>query len=145
MNMAANVYEYERGGKCVYIFRYTYAGIRIVTIQIKKRNRHLSRVMRTSRAPWQRNLLKLMLRWGWVFLERTRILNGIQFTTHFIKKIVVETKRFVSSFVHVILTRQTCGQRSRRAAERKRRAPGNYFSERICYMFLISKCRETEI
>ena len=51
MNMAANVYEYERGGKCVYIFRYTYAGIRIVTIQIKKRNRHLSRVMRTSRAP----------------------------------------------------------------------------------------------
>jgi len=24
------------------------------------------------------------LRWGWVFLERTRILSGIQFTTHFI-------------------------------------------------------------
>jgi len=37
--------------------------------------------------------------------------------------------------------RQTCGQRSSKAAERKRRALGNYFFERICYMFLISKCR----
>jgi len=54
---------------------------------------------------------------------------------------VVETKRFVGSFVHVILTRQTCGQRSSRAAESKRRAIGIYFSERICYMFHISKCR----
>ena len=44
-------------------------------------------------------------RWGWVFLERTRILNGIQFTTHF-----------------------------------KRWALGNYFSKRISFMFLISKC-----
>jgi len=52
-----------------------------------------------------------------------------------------ETKRFVSSFVNVILTRQTCGQRSSRAAESKRRALGNGFSEKICYMFLISKCR----
>jgi len=55
---------------------------------------------------------------------------------------VVETKRFVGSFVNVISTWQTCGQRSSRAAERKRWALGNYFSERICYMFLISKCRE---
>jgi len=54
---------------------------------------------------------------------------------------VVETKRFVGSSVNVILTRQTCGQRSSRAAESKRRALGNYFSGRICYMFLISKCR----
>jgi len=76
-----------------------------------------------------------------VFLERTRILSGIQFTTYFIESFVVETKRFVSSFVNVILTRQTCGQRSSRAAESKRQALGNYFSERICYMFLISKCR----
>ena len=53
----------------------------------------------------------------------------------------METKRFVGSFVDVILTRQTCGQRSSRAAEGKRRALGNYFSERICYMCLISKCR----
>jgi len=54
----------------------------------------------------------------------------------------VETKQFVGSFVNLILTRQTCGQRSSRAAENKRQALGNYFSERICYMFLISKCRE---
>jgi len=39
------------------------------------------------------------------------------------------------------------GQRSSKAAESKRRAPppsralGNHFSERICYMFLVSKCR----
>jgi hypothetical protein len=81
------------------------------------------------------------LRWDWVFLERTRMLIGIQFTTHLIEFFVVETKRFVGSFVNVILTRRTCGQRSSRAAESKRRALGNYFSERICYMFLISKCR----
>ena len=53
----------------------------------------------------------------------------------------METKRFVGNFVNVILTRQTCGQRWSRAAESKRRAIGNYFSEQICYMFLISKCR----
>ena len=44
------------------------------------------------------------LRWGWVFLERTWILSGIQFTTHFIDFFVVETKRVVGSFVKVILT-----------------------------------------
>jgi len=81
------------------------------------------------------------LRWGWVFLERMRILSGIQFTTHFIEIFVVETQRFVGSFVNVILTRQTCGQRSSRAAEIKRWALGNYFSKSICYMFLMSKCR----
>ena len=54
---------------------------------------------------------------------------------------VVEMKWFVCSTVNVILTRQTCGQRSSRAAESKRRALGNCFSERICYKFLISKCR----
>ena len=80
------------------------------------------------------------LRWGWVFLERTRILSGIQFTTYFIETFVVEMKGFVGGFVHVILTRQTCGQRSSGAAESKRQALGNYFSERMCYMFLISKC-----
>jgi len=81
------------------------------------------------------------LRWGWVFLERTRILSGIQFTTHFIDFFVVQTKRFVGSFVNSILTGQTCGQRSSRAAESKSRGLGNYFSERICCMFLMSKCR----
>jgi len=52
-------------------------------------------------------------------------------------------KRNDSSVVvlNVILTRKTCGQRSSRAAESKRRALGNDFSKRICYMFLISKCR----
>ena len=79
-------------------------------------------------------------RW-WVILERTWILSGIQFTTHFIEIVVVETKRFVGTFVNVILTQQTCGQRSSRAAKSKCRALGNYFPERICYMFLISKCR----
>ena len=83
-----------------------------------------------------------LLRWGWVFLERTRILSGIQLTSHFIINFcVVETKRFVSSTVNVILMRQTCGQRSSRAAESKHRALGNYFSEWICFMLLISKCR----
>jgi len=86
-------------------------------------------------------IISWRLRWGWVFLKRTRILSGIQFTTHFIEICVVETKRFVGSTVHVILARQTCGQRSSKAAESKRRALGNYFPERICYMFLISKCR----
>jgi len=64
----------------------------------------------------------LVLRWGWVFLERTRtrILNGIQFTTHFIKKLVVETKEFIRGFVNVILTPQTCGQRSNNPVETKR-------------------------
>jgi len=60
---------------------------------------------------------------------------------HFIEIFVVETKPFVGSFIHVIMTRQTCGQRSSRAAESKRRAIGNYFPDRFCYMFLISKCR----
>jgi len=85
------------------------------------------------------------LRWCWVFLKRTPILSGIQFTTHFIETVVVETKRFVGSFVNMILTWQTCGQRSSRAAESKRWALGNDFSERICYMFLISNVEETEI
>ena len=59
----------------------------------------------------------------------------------FHQNFVVETKRFVGSFVHVILTWQTCGQCSSKAAESKRRALGNYFFERICYMFLMSRCR----
>ena len=37
MNMVLTVYEYGRGGKCIYMLRYTYAGIRIITMQIKKR------------------------------------------------------------------------------------------------------------
>jgi len=43
----------------------------------------------------------------------------------------------------VILTRQTCGQRSgiMMAAASKCRATAFYLSVRICYVFLISKCR----
>jgi len=48
MNMAINVYEYGRGGKCVYMFRYTYAGIREMKMQMEKEDRHMSRVTRTS-------------------------------------------------------------------------------------------------
>jgi len=81
-----------------------------------------------------------MLRWGWVFLERTRILSGIQFTTHFIDFFVVQTKWFVGSSLNVILTRQTCGQRLSRAAESKT-PTARYFSQRIFYMFLMSNCR----
>ena len=67
------------------------------------------------------------LRWGLVFLKRTRILSGFQFTTHFIDFVGVETKRFDGSTENVILARQTCGQRSSTAAEGKRRALGNHF------------------
>ena len=63
--------------------------------------------------------------------------NPVYNTFH---RIFLLWKRNESSF-NVILMRQTCGQRSSRAAESKRRALGNYFSERICYMFLMSKCR----
>ena len=52
-----------------------------------------------------------------------------------------DNETIVGTFVNVILTRQTCGQRSSRAAKSKRQALGNCFSKRICYMFLISKCR----
>jgi len=81
------------------------------------------------------------LRWGWVLFERTWILSRIHFTMYFIEILVVETKRFVSSTVNVILTRQACGQRSSRTAGSKHQAVGNHFFERFCYVFLISKCR----
>ena len=48
MNMEISVYEYGRGGRCVYMFKCTYAGIREMKIQMKKEFRHMSRVMRTS-------------------------------------------------------------------------------------------------
>jgi len=69
----------------------------------------------------------LQLRWGWVFVEGIDL--NEQYTTYFIESFVVETKQFIGSFVNVILTRQTCGQRSSRAAESKHRGKGNYFSE----------------
>jgi len=36
MKVAIDVYEYTRGGKCVCMFRYTHAGIRIINTQIEK-------------------------------------------------------------------------------------------------------------
>ena len=48
MNMAINMDECGRGGKCVYMFRYTYAGIREIKMQMEKEDWHMSRVMRTS-------------------------------------------------------------------------------------------------
>jgi len=80
------------------------------------------------------------LRWGWVFLKQTRILSRLQFTRYFIEFVFLETERFVSSNPNVILTQQTCGQRSSRAAGSKRRALTFYFSIRICYVFLMSEC-----
>jgi len=37
MNMAINVYQYGRGGKCVYMFKHTgtYAGIREMKMQME--------------------------------------------------------------------------------------------------------------
>jgi len=79
----------------------------------------------------------------WVFLERTQILSGIQFTTHFIEFFFVETKLFVGSTLNVILTRQTSSQRSSRAAGIKRRALGNYFTTAQCQVpiFLAGETR----
>jgi len=42
----------------------------------------------------------IIIRRGWVFLERTRILSRIQFTTHVIEFVVVETKRLVGSTIN---------------------------------------------
>jgi hypothetical protein len=49
MKMAINVYEYGRRGKYVYMFRYTYAGIRLINMQIEKEDRYISRVMLITR------------------------------------------------------------------------------------------------
>ena len=57
MKMALDAYEYGRGGKCVYMFTYTYAGFRIINMQIEKENNHMSRVMRVTRALCQRYVL----------------------------------------------------------------------------------------
>jgi len=48
MNMAIHLYEYGRGGKCVYMFRYTEGGIGERKMQMDKKDRYKGRVMRTS-------------------------------------------------------------------------------------------------
>jgi len=84
--------------------------------------------------------ISLHFRWGWIIFQRMRILSEIQFTMHFIESVVVETKRFVGSNENVILTRQTCGQRSSRAAGGKRWALAFIVAIQIWHMFWGSKC-----
>ena len=67
--------------------------------------------------------------------------SGIQSTRHFIELVVVKTKQIVNSNSNVISMRQTCGQRSSMAAASKHRGLACYFSVRICYKFVISKCK----
>jgi len=74
--------------------------------------------------------------------KRTCEFRGIQCTKHFIEFVVEERNPLSSSDSNVILTQQTCGQRSGIAAASKRRALAFHFSVRICYMFLSSKGRE---
>ena len=77
MEMAINVYEYGRGGKCVCMLRYTSAGIRIINMQIEKEDRHMSRVMRITRAPCQR----CVLNWKKKKKEKKKVvMNTISYT-----------------------------------------------------------------
>jgi len=107
----------------------------------------LSWVANTQLHHETKQVVRTRLRWGWVFLERTQILSGIQFSSHFIDFFVVETKhwQFVGSFVNVILARQTCGQLSSRAAESKRRALGNSFCANLLCVPKYQNVKETEI
>jgi len=54
MKMAINMNEYGTRGRHVYSFRYTYAGIRIINMQIEKEDRHMSIVIHITRTPCQR-------------------------------------------------------------------------------------------
>jgi len=82
------------------------------------------------------------LRQGWVWFEPNFIFRvEFQFTKRLIIFVCVETNQMVGSNPNVILTQQTCGQRSNRAAESKRRALALYFSMRICCRFVMSKHR----
>jgi len=48
MNMAINMHEYGRGEKCVYMFKYTYAGIREMKIQMEEKDRYTGKAMSIS-------------------------------------------------------------------------------------------------
>jgi len=85
------------------------------------------------------------LRWGKVFLERTRILSVIQFTRYFIEFVLVETKRFVASNVNDIVIRYTCRQHTKRVAGSKYQALALYLSIRICYMRSCSEDQNLEV
>jgi len=106
----------------------------------------LERPVKSTRHCFSTRIFPRTFEVGLGISRTTRILIEIQFTTHFIEILVMETKRSVDSFVNaVILMRQTCGQHSSRTAESKRRALGNYFSERICYTFLYQIVEEADI
>jgi len=72
-----------------------------------------------------------------MWFERTCVFSGILFTRHFIELICLETNQLFGSHSNVILTRQTCDQRSSMAAGSKRGALALYIPVRICYIFLI--------
>ena len=76
-----------------------------------------------------------------VWLEQTCVLIGIQFTQHSIKFVFVKTNQSFGSYSNVILMRQICGQRSRKAAGSKRQALVFWIFRTNCYVFLISKGR----
>ena len=76
------------------------------------------------------------VRWGWVFLERTRILSGIQFTTHFIDFVVVKTKLFVSSNANVILTRQLLPELEQGCQRQTPSASILFFHTNLLYVFV---------
>ena len=59
--------------------------------------------------------------------NQTCVFSKIQFPRPFMEFVFVETKQIVSSNSNVILTQQTCGQRSGMAAASKRRALAFYF------------------
>ena len=65
----------------------------------------------------------------------------LQFITHFIEFVLVETNELVGSNPNVIYMRETFGQRSGMAVGRKRRALAFYFFVQICHNFLITKYR----
>jgi len=48
MNMAISVYGYGRGGKCVYMFRHAYEGIREIQMKVEREFRHIRRDVRPS-------------------------------------------------------------------------------------------------
>jgi len=81
---------------------------------------------------------------GWVILERIQILSifSIYKAFHQIRPCGNEKWLIVQN---VILTWQTCGQRSSRAVGSKRRGLAFCFSTRICCMFLNLNVKESSI
>jgi len=86
-----NVYEYGRGGKCVYMFIHTYAGIRIINIRIEKEDRHMSRVMRITRSPCQKKCIEFA---GKEEREQKVVMNTEANTNHAAFATQVEKKSY---------------------------------------------------